>query len=173
MKAGNMRARFFASALFLVTALLPFSGCDHAPPVDGKDEKKKTGADVKMEEKQYEYREDLKRLVGVTIGKATYLGHLNAAGTFVPLPGYKPTGPGGSGPGYDLINGVGIRKDTEPVYEFRSGILIKGKLDGDHNFVPEIGSTIISIKDYRYSKDALRIYNLPGTFVEKTDPKKK
>jgi hypothetical protein len=33
------------------------------------------------------------------------------------------------------------------------------------NFVPEIGSKVIPLKDYQPGKKALRIYNLPGKLV--------
>lgn len=63
------------------------------------------------------------------------------------------------------------RNDTEEVYEFRSGRLIKGTLQKTGNFVPELGSRILDFKDY----DPLskrRIYNLPGVLrrVEKKEP---
>lgn len=37
------------------------------------------------------------------------------------------------------------------------------ELDEDGNFVPALGSKAIDFKEYHYSKDAPRIYNLPGT----------
>jgi hypothetical protein len=55
-------------------------------------------------------------------------------------------------------------------YEFRSGRLILGETLEDGRFVPEIGSEVIDFKDYKYSPSAIRIYNLPGSFVE-VDPK--
>lgn len=59
-------------------------------------------------------------------------------------------------------------RENELVYEFRSGGLVKGRLTDNGNFVPAVGSKVISFKDYRYDKDLLRIYNLPGIFVKKT-----
>ncbi len=35
------------------------------------------------------------------------------------------------------------------------------------NFVPDLGSKVMDFKDYRYKKDPLFIYNLPGYFKEK------
>jgi hypothetical protein len=52
------------------------------------------------------------------------------------------------------------------VYEYRSGRLIKGDLDDNGNFVPELGSKIIDFKDYQYSPKSPVIYNLPGEFVK-------
>jgi hypothetical protein len=52
-------------------------------------------------------------------------------------------------------------------YEFRSGRLILGETLEDGRFVPDIGSEVIDFqKDYKYSPSAIRIYNLPGSFVE-------
>jgi hypothetical protein len=52
-------------------------------------------------------------------------------------------------------------KKTEPVYEYRSGRLIKGTLHAYGNFEPEVGSRVIRFKDYTLPY-GLRIYNLPG-----------
>ena len=58
--------------------------------------------------------------------------------------------------------------DPEPVYEFRSGRLIKGMLQATGNFVPELGSKVTDFKDYD-PNERRRIYNLPGVLrpVEK------
>lgn len=61
------------------------------------------------------------------------------------------------------------KKDNEPVWEYRSGSLIKGLLKSDGTFVPELGSDITRFKDYKFEKGSLRIYNLPGRFVEKQE----
>lgn len=52
------------------------------------------------------------------------------------------------------------------VYEFRSGRLIRGEIKDDGSFVPDIGSKVTEFKDYKYTTDAIPIYNLPGRFVE-------
>ena len=111
----------------------------------------------------YEYREDLKRVVLMSGEEGMYLGRLDDAGNFVPLEGERPMR-AHSGPEIDINQR--IRAD-EPILEYRSGMLIQGKFDDHLNFVPEVGSRITPFKDYRYSKDAPRIYNLPGAFVEK------
>jgi hypothetical protein len=54
--------------------------------------------------------------------------------------------------------------ENEPVYEYRSGLLIKGELNWNFEFVPEKGSTVIAMEDYEISDASPRIYNLPGTF---------
>ena len=69
-----------------------------------------------------------------------------------------------SAPAARLVN---AGKADEVVYEYRSGRLIKGVLDRDGNFVPELGSRIFAFEDYKYGKDAPRIYNLPGYFHKK------
>jgi hypothetical protein len=68
-------------------------------------------------------------------------------------------------PPFQIINAR--RPGREQVYEYRSGQLIKGELDKEGNFVPELGSKVMSFKDYRAGKEALQIYNLPGRFVKK------
>jgi hypothetical protein len=45
----------------------------------------------------------------------------------------------------------------------------------DGRFVPDLDSEVIDFKDYKYSPDGIRIYNLPGHFWEAkhvTDTKK-
>jgi hypothetical protein len=56
-------------------------------------------------------------------------------------------------------------KKTEPVYEYRSGRLIKGTLHAYGNFEPEVGSYVTRFKDYT-PYDRRRIYNLPGVLVK-------
>jgi hypothetical protein len=54
------------------------------------------------------------------------------------------------------------------VYEFHSGRLILGTMMPDGEFIPEAGSTVIKIEDYKYGQMPL-IWNLPGYF-KKVDP---
>jgi hypothetical protein len=116
---------------------------------------------------KYEFQEDLKRYVGLRRQGLVTLGHLDAKGNFIPLPRVEPIDPRNpfSGPAYTIINAPG--RPDEPVYEFRSGRLIKGKLTEEGDFVPDEGSKVISFRDYQFGKDAPRIYNLPGRFVER------
>jgi hypothetical protein len=101
------------------------------------------------------YKEDVDRKVALVYGDRVRIGKLDAEGTFVEE--YKAP----------LINKP--LKLKEPVYEYRSGVLVRGILNDEGDFVPDAGdkSEIIRFKDYKYTKDALRIYNLPGKFVEK------
>jgi hypothetical protein len=106
------------------------------------------------------------------------IGKLDPAGNFVPDKDYlnrtdlKPT----DAPAAVLLNRDGLG----PVYEYRSGRLVRGRIDPwTRNFVPEVGSTVLDFKDYRYgSKDSklgpepLPIWNLPGTFRKKDADKK-
>jgi hypothetical protein len=64
-------------------------------------------------------------------------------------------------PPYDL-------KARAPAYEYRSGRLIRGEQLGDGSFVPEVGSVIKMLSEYRVG-DAQEppIWNLPGFFVRK------
>jgi hypothetical protein len=118
------------------------------------------------EKVRYEYRQDLKPYVGILRQGLVTLGHLDAKGNFIPLPRVEPIDPRKpfSGPGYTVINKPA--RLNEPVYEFRSGRLVKGKLTEEGDFVPDEGGKVISLGDYRYGKEAPRIYNLPGSFVE-------
>jgi len=113
----------------------------------------------------YEFVENLTRPVWLIQGDTKTLGKLDQAGNFIPdLRFFRiPKNRGLSGPGGQWMNDT----SKEPVYEFRSGRLIKGNIDDDGTFVPEIGTKITDFKDYHYSKDAPRIYNLPGHFVKK------
>ncbi len=120
---------------------------------------------------EYEYKQALERPIGFYRGFFIYLGHLDERGNFVPLPFRKPIDfrKGGSGPDYTVINAIYVETKTEQVYEYRSGVLVKGTMDEKGNFIPEIGSAMLLFKDYRYGKGALRIYNLPGKFQRKWD----
>jgi hypothetical protein len=59
------------------------------------------------------------------------------------------------------------RREKEPVYEYRCDRLIPGILDEKDNFVPELSGKIMAMREFRYSPDGPRIYNLPGEFVKK------
>lgn len=88
------------------------------------------------------------------------VGKLDSAGNFDPEWRHPPGSVVTSSPAAGLLNfGAG-----KPGYEFRSGRLIPGTLNKEGDFVPELGGKIIDFKEYRYSKDAPYIYNLPGRF---------
>ncbi|HEY1378293.1 MAG TPA: hypothetical protein VGF55_15955 [Gemmataceae bacterium] len=57
--------------------------------------------------------------------------------------------------------------EPQRVYEFRSGRLILGTMMPDGEFIPEAGSKVIKIEDYRYLQDP-GIWNLPGYFKKKS-----
>jgi hypothetical protein len=115
------------------------------------------------------------------------VGHLDADGNFtrdrnygsILDPSYRPP-PAVSSPmksehaeskapaytgNYVVINKPRLANET--VFEFRAGNLIKGNLDKEGNFIPELNSEVIPFTDYRYDCKELRIYNLPGKFVWK------
>jgi hypothetical protein len=93
------------------------------------------------------------------------IGRLDAVGNFVPDEEYfNRTGPKTKAPpNVTLLN----RDGMGAVYEYRSGALVKGRINGMLNFVPEVGSTVIDFKDYKYGPGALPIWNLPGSFKKK------
>jgi hypothetical protein len=110
----------------------------------------------------------IERWVGKEPRTVLLRGKLDAEGNFVQHAKYESiilSCP----PGCTLINSPG--DSPKPVYEFRSGRLIKGQLMPDGNFVPDVGSTVIHFQDYRYSPDAIPIWNLPGYFKKKADMK--
>jgi len=115
---------------------------------------------------EYEFVPDTSRWMIVIQDKTRSIGKLDAAGNFVPEKASlrEPISVWSvSGPPTIMLNAPA----QKGVYEYRSGRLIKGDLDQHGNFVPEIGSKVIDFKDYHYSKDAPRIFNLPGRFVKK------
>jgi hypothetical protein len=147
-----------ALGLALLAAAMPFALADPVRKDDGP---------------QFEYREDTKREVALLRDGMIYLGHLDSAGNFVwnsPVTPYKPDDPVLKKSTAVVINK--LAKPDAPVYEFRSGTLVKGRLDEKGNFIPEPRSKIIAFKDYKYGGGSILIYNLPGTFVEKKAEKK-
>jgi hypothetical protein len=115
---------------------------------------------------QYCFVRDLDRPVALFRGDSIVEGRLDAAGNFLEDPS-KPIqhlGKPYSGPNVVEINGREAVGD--PVYEFRSGRLIRGSFAKSRTFVPDLGSTVINFKDYRYRPGGIRIYNLPGRFVK-------
>ena len=116
---------------------------------------------------EYEYVEDTSRGIGVERGEVLLEGRLDAAGNFTQNPGALVLKKGMPRTG-GILEIINLRRPgREHVYEFRSGRLIKGELDKDGNFIPDLGSKVIDFKDYHYKKDLLYIYNLPGYFKEK------
>jgi hypothetical protein len=97
-------------------------------------------------------------------------GKLDAAGNFIqdPRAMVLKAGSARTGGPLEIINCRAPGR--EHVFEFRSGRLIKGELDKEGNFVPDLGSKVLDFKDYQYKKkDPIYIYNLPGYFKEKKE----
>jgi hypothetical protein len=96
-------------------------------------------------------------------------GRLDAAGNFIedPKRPRHPLNAAFSGPHFELLNCE--EEAGKPVYEYRSGRLVRGSFDGDRNFVPDLHSPAIEFKDYRYRPSGIRIYNLPGRFEKVED----
>jgi len=115
----------------------------------------------------YVFVPDTDRWVEVFHDKTTSLGHLDAAGNFLPLPEWlnHPRGEARSviARRPEMLN----YQPEKNVYEFRSGRLIKGQIDAKGYFIPEIGSKVIDFKDYHYRPDGPRIWNLPGRFEKR------
>jgi hypothetical protein len=104
------------------------------------------------------------------LGTRKFLGHFDRAGNFNAEDsiGFSVDAPPGIGQAKDArianLPANGIR---EQVFEYRSGRLVKGTLEKNGGFVPERGSEVISFQQYIPIRCNLRIYNLPGKFVEK------
>ena len=133
----------------------------------------------------YEYVEDTAPFVEMHRGKFLSIGKLDAAGNFIADKRWlNLTGGFSAVPVDRFVNASSIKRMkqetnghivvkifVEPVYEYRSGTLIRGIIDDEGDFIPDVGSTVIDFKDYKYSSRAPRIYNLPGKFVQK-EPRK-
>ncbi|MFT3880040.1 MAG: hypothetical protein QM703_10325 [Gemmatales bacterium] len=98
-------------------------------------------------------------------GNHLYFGTLDDYGNFVPSPTMKPIEVGKGMPKDDgkfipLMSHI----PQKEVYEFRFRTLIPGTIQNGE-FIPDLGGgKIIDFADYKYSKDAKPIYNLPGKF---------
>jgi hypothetical protein len=137
---------------------------------------------------KYKYNADFPIHVSIDRGRHHYRGTLDEDGDFLMGPGGRdPVSIGLSG-GLIWFLSYNSTSDGEPeaVYEFRSGVLIKGKLawtgpqrqtlgdnDSYWNFIPEIGSKVIPLEGFHPDRLALRIYNLPGKFVPEEKEKTK
>jgi hypothetical protein len=105
--------------------------------------------------------------VEVVHGRTSSIGKLDAAGNFLPEPEWLNQSRHQASSGImpaELLNG----RAEKNVYEFRSGRLIKGDLNQNGYFVPEVGSRVIDFKDYHYREGGPRIWNLPGRFEKRT-----
>jgi hypothetical protein len=111
---------------------------------------------------EYEFVPDTNRWVLMVQGERMSLGKLDSAGNYLPDGRYVSLG-GGSLPDHTVLNGRAV----SPVYEYRSGRLILGEIDGFGNFVPKLDSKIIDFKEYKPGEGVPAIYNLPGKFVKK------
>jgi hypothetical protein len=140
-----------------------------------------------MKSGTYRYEQDVDRMVGYRQEGQILFGHLDADGNFtrdrnfssIPDPAYRRGSAVSSCVTSERAEGKALaytdsyvvinkpRIANEPVYEYRAGNLIKGNLDNEGNFIPELDSEVIPFTDYRYDWKALRIYNLPGEFVSK------
>jgi hypothetical protein len=106
------------------------------------------------------------------------VGYINEFGDFVPDKKVPPF----DALAYEkyrhlkIYNSPEIPRD-ESVYEYRKGTLILGWMGAGY-FEPKPGSKVIRFEDYKYDPthpQCLRIYNLPGKFVKKSElkPEKK
>jgi len=115
----------------------------------------------------YVFVQDTDRLVEVCFGLKVCQGHLDKDGKFIPN---GRTYQKGQVQSSISAAEVGVPLNMLPkknVYEYRSGRLIKGEIDGNGKFVPEKGTKPMDFKDYNFRKDGPRIWNLPGYFEKR------
>jgi hypothetical protein len=149
------------------------------------------------DDSEYVFVADTLPRVGLLRAGLVHVGHLEKSGEFKRDRNIAPLDPtvAASSTEFAIINKP--RSPDEEVYEYRAAyvpgdfgrqpeelaeyrqtgimppntpwveVLVKGQLNEQGDFVPEIGSTVILFQDYRFSKKAPRVYNLPGRF-EKT-----
>jgi hypothetical protein len=103
--------------------------------------------------------------VGYVKADKKYIGHLDKAGNFVSV---EESQGGFDGAGNIQVRNLPANGEREAVFEYRSARLVRGVLVKDGHFIPDAGSKVISFRDYVPIKENLRIYNLPGRFVEKS-----
>ncbi len=124
---------------------------------------------------EFDYVVDPKEWIVMRRSGLRYYGHLDSAGSFIPHPKMKAYAP-------DEVIITGDKTmardanrprngEQETVYEYRSGRLIRGILNRDGDFIPELDCEVLSFDKYVYSQKALRIYNLPGQFRPKGQSK--
>lgn len=118
---------------------------------------------------EYIFVEDTDRTVIIIRGESVFEGKLDKRGEFLGRLKGKVTD---AIPLRGDIIAKGARKSV-PAYEYRSGRLIKGVIDVEGNFVPDLDSKVIDFKDYKYTPDGPRIWNLPGRFEKKGAADKK
>src|SRR5262245_5004536 len=104
---------------------------------------------------EYVFVPDTEREVMILREDFILFGKLDAAGNFLEtfrrdlrLPG---SGAAGDAIRINAPDYTSSGPKPRPVYEYRSGRLIKGVIDAKGNFVPDLGSTVIPFKDYRYT----------------------
>jgi hypothetical protein len=117
---------------------------------------------------EYVFTPDTDRWVGVFRKKWLLIGKLDAEGTFISHEKHNKGAGLSQVPRFTIINYFFQRPKT--VYELRSGRLIKGEMTPIGDFVPEVGSAVIKFEDYKYSPNAIPVWNLPGSFQKKGKP---
>jgi hypothetical protein len=118
---------------------------------------------------RFEFKEDLEPPIHWIRGDEYLEGKFDKAGNLVPTAMPKKM-PNASFPNVHYANRPREKDrithaEKETVYEFRSGFLVHGELKKSGVFIPTVGEKIIAMKDYHYSPEALRVYNLPGVFL--------
>lgn len=110
---------------------------------------------------EWRFVPDVIRQVAILSGDEIRIGRLNSNGEFNQSTSRK-LNMFYSGPNYTVLNTGGLI--PEPVYEYRHGMLIPGRMKVGGAFIPQPGEVVIKFSEYKYSKTSVRIWNLPGHF---------
>src|SRR5262245_20199695 len=109
--------------------------------------------------------DDQRTLFRISNGGGTYYGRLDKTGEFVLDRGREPVfPPPGSLGSMGSLRGEGLMnasRGSNMRYEFRSGLLVPGKMER-MRFVPEEAGVVIHFFSYDLAQDPRFIYNLPG-----------
>jgi len=113
---------------------------------------------------EYTFVPNTGRWVEVIRGEYKMIGKLDREGNFVPTYIYPITAELSCAPARKPLTSPSLQ--PRKVYEFRSGRLIQGELLKSGNFVPDLGCAVMRFDDYKFSPEAIPIWNLPGDFTK-------
>lgn len=118
---------------------------------------------------EYDFVEDTNRYVAWKRNGVFFLGRIDKHGNLIPERSHQGSVQISRLPPYTYITTptpVG-----ESVFEFRSGMLIRGSINSEHAFIPTLGAQVLPFREYKYGPAAPRIYNLPGYYARTDKPK--
>jgi hypothetical protein len=117
----------------------------------------------------YIFVPDTSRQIRLCRGDEQLFGRFDSEGNFIQEQKFPVTAELSSAPCGICLTFVGPGIEPIPVFEYRSGRLIPGVINDTGSFVPNLGGTTSSFKEYRCGPGVPPIWNLPGYFVSKKD----